>query len=565
MQKSNKLYRKALALLALAAGGGWAIHAYSEAATPLSEHAQSLPVPTTGNIITSAPSSWSKVSAHTSVKTTTQTTIEVVSKTENHQPVAEVSHSFESSLTDEDLQQQDDSTAPNQASERQQPATHQQPRSQAQHTATIAGAERPSADNIEVRLEAIKYGAGGENQPPRVNAEIQRQLQSMVDKWAFTQDMPAYYRLPIDALFDDPDGDPLTTRAAISIAGMHVINSPLLNIQGVPTTSTAQPELVIEARDNHHGSDDAAWVKARFKLDPIEHLPSDERHPLVGDTLYRLEAGPYLAGVYYNYDVVYCEAWQLRHGIVYFASADNKTHCPMDVQLQEIGQYTITKNNDVVITSTTSQLNAPQRWVVKKEYDSSQQLGVKNLFTTVYDGKHIESYTLQKNKSAMEARLNVKTGESAFQMQMFDYLFPQPDGSYVHGIAGNYIFDYGQPLPYTRFDSDLNLQSSTINLSCDQLLRYWQSSVLAGVGETGDIISTSVSPTNNAPIDCGEAFHPGWKKNYVYMNLEYQNYDFFVPGEIYSYVLKPKPEYAALVETFKINLHYNSPLATDGI
>ena len=36
-------------------------------------------------------------------------------------------------------------------------------------------------------------------------------------------------------------------------------------------------------------------------------------------------------------------------------------------------------------------------------------------------------------------------------------------------------------------------------------------------------------------------------------------YDEFVDGGIYSYILKPKPEYAHLVEEFKVNLIYHAP------
>lgn len=548
-----------LLLLTLVTGGLWFYHAHSGAAISSSKQEQSVSQLSTSTSLTASIASSGQANSSRLSRPATSPATATAPKTDKHQP-AEVINPFESLTAAAGSQDQSDKTDPN----KMQQQIQQPEQAQSQISATIAGTELSSTNNIEVRLEAIKHGMGGDNLPPKVNAEILRQLQRMVDKWAFTQDIPAYYILPIEALFDDPDGDPLTTRASISISGMQVINSSQLKIQGIPTASVAQPQLIIEARDDHHGVDDAAWAKAIFTLDPIEHQPSDERHPLVGETLYRLKASPLLAGVYYNYDVVYCEAWQLHNGIVYFAAADNKTRCPTNTQLQEIGQYTIHTNNDVVITSTTSQLNAPQRWIMKKEYDSSQQLGVKNLFTTVYDGKHIESYTLQKNKSAMEARLNVKTGESTFQMTMFDYLYPLADGSYVHGIAGNYIFDYGDTYTSSRFDSDLNLQSSSTNLTCDQLLRYWQSSVLAGVGETGDIISTSVSPINNAPIDCGEAFNPDWQKTYVYLNLEYQSYDYFVPGEIYSYVIKPKPEYAHIVEAFKINLRYHSPLASDG-
>ncbi|MGR5063429.1 hypothetical protein [Photobacterium sp. DNB22_13_2] len=417
------------------------------------------------------------------------------------------------------------------------------------------------ASNIEVRLEDVNLEAAGGNHKPRVNPAVLKQLQATVNQWSFSQEVPARYSLSLNGLFTDPEGDALTQQANINIAGLQVSGSNMLMIQGVPQSSVSTPLLRLAARDDYHGTSQAAWANVSLSLPAVELLTEESLHPLEGKTLYRLETTQLLAGVYYNYEVVYCEAWRFIDGIAYFAASDNRTQCPLDVQLQEIGYYDFDENNDLVVNSNAEGMRQ-QRWKLKKEYPSTLQPGVTNYFTTVYGNSGSETYTLQASKSAMEARLNIRTGEYVYQMRFFDYLYPQANGQYVLGQIGNYIYDRSvMNDPHVVMDSDLNMQSWLTDLSCAQLLPYWQSNTLAGQGETGDIISESDNPwgDNLDPIQCGVVRHPDWLKDYVYMGLHYSDYDIFVPGEIYSYVLKPKPELAHIVEEVKLNLHYHEP------
>ncbi|MGF1688760.1 hypothetical protein L4C36_19090 [Photobacterium japonica] len=411
---------------------------------------------------------------------------------------------------------------------------------------------------MSIREEYIDYDTSGTNYPPQINPAVHSQLQKIVDNWAFSQDMPVRYTLPIDNLFTDPEGDPIRLRAYLSIPGVQVSpTSSTLRVQGIPQTLVAFPSLVIEAQDNQHGNQ--PWVSAYFTLRPMQTPADKVPHPLEGETLYRLETTYGLADTYYSYEVVYCEAWRFKDGLVYFAAANTQTHCPMNSHLQEIGEYTVDDKKDLIVTSTSSQLNGQQRWNVKWIYDSWYREGVKNFFTTVYAGKHVESYTLQRSRSAMEARLNVQTGQYPFQMQMFDYLVPLSNGQFLQSFAGNYIYLYGPHDEYQGLDSDWNLHSPLRDLACENVLPFWQSNVLAGEGETGDIISSSADPWSSAPIHCGVHYRDDWQRNYVYFGLQYHRYDYFVPGNIYSFIIRPKPEYAHIVEEFKINLRYHNP------
>ncbi|XAW89594.1 hypothetical protein ABDK09_07760 [Vibrio sp. CDRSL-10 TSBA] len=42
-------------------------------------------------------------------------------------------------------------------------------------------------------------------------------------------------------------------------------------------------------------------------------------------------------------------------------------------------------------------------------------------------------------------------------------------------------------------------------------------------------------------------------------DLEYSEYDIPLEGEIYTYILRPRPEYTQWLETLKINLIYHQP------
>ncbi|MBN8124839.1 hypothetical protein J0J18_24410, partial [Vibrio vulnificus] len=80
---------------------------------------------------------------------------------------------------------------------------------------------------------------------------------------------PIHYALNIDQLFIDADDDFLTLTVRINVPGLKARNLGTVQILGTATKAVAQPQLMIAARDDHHGSDDQAWVKAYFDLPAI--------------------------------------------------------------------------------------------------------------------------------------------------------------------------------------------------------------------------------------------------------------------------------------------------------
>lgn len=399
-----------------------------------------------------------------------------------------------------------------------------------------------------------------DNGKPIINLSIEQQLQTIIYGWELTQNSPINYSLSLEQLFEDPEGDLLTTRIWLESAnGLNVLNQGQIMLQGAPEQTDTTTYLAVSARDDYHGEDDHAWVTTRFELPMVIEKQNDTEHPLIGDIVYRLETTQQLNGIAYTYEVVYCEAFQFVDGEVLYASSNNMRLCPENSALKKVGSYHI--SDDSLIVSAN---DARQIWTTKKVYSSQVHQDTQNYFTTVYDGKQFESYTMQKNKRAMETRLNVTTGEHKFQMVMFDYLFPITGKGYVLGVAGNYIYDYSAlgESEFEGMDSDLNMKIETQDLYCDHLHQFWYSSILAGPGEFTDIVSSSVDPFNpDIPLHCGEWYDPNWQRTYTYFGLEYQDYDIFQQGEVYSYVLKPHPQFADRVEELKINLIYHQPKA----
>lgn len=398
------------------------------------------------------------------------------------------------------------------------------------------------------------------NGKPIINLSVEQQLQTIIYAWDLAQNTPINYSLSLEQLFEDPEGDLLTTRIWLENAnGLNVLNQGQIMVQGAPERADITTYLAVAARDDHHGEEDHAWVTTRFELPIITEEEDDSEHPLVGDIVYRLETTQQLNGIAYTYEVVYCEAFQFLEDDVFYAASNNMRTCPETTALKKVGHYQI--SDDSLIVSANG---ARQIWTTKKVYPSKVHIGTDNYFTSVYDGKQFESYTMQKNKRSMEARLNVNTGEHEFQMIMFDYLFPIAGKGYVHGFAGNYIYDYSvfNPDMFEDVDSDLNMKIHTQDLYCSDIHRYWYSSILAGPGEFTDIVSSSVDPNNpEQPLHCGEWYDPQKQIIYSFFGLEYQDYDIFQVGEVYSYVLKPHPQFADRVEEFKINLIYHQPKA----
>ncbi|MDA0150046.1 hypothetical protein [Vibrio sp. LaRot3] len=404
-----------------------------------------------------------------------------------------------------------------------------------------------------------------QNSKPEVNHPVLQQLQYIANQWVFVAGSPTRYQLNIGELFIDPDNDLLSLKASLSNSDFTLSSSgSTLTLSGQPQAESQPAILSISAKDSYHGEDDDAWVTAKLYL-PANGLPILASHPLEGTTLYRLETTHNLAGQNTLYEVVYCEAFKLTNHNVYFAAATNKTQCPSDEQLELIGEYEVEGNN-IILTSTQSHFDAKQTWTLNKQYPSEQHHEVENYFVSVDSGSHLESYTMQKSKAAMEMRINGVTGQHQFQFEWFDYLLPTNQEEYLITQVGNYIYDKKSSVSGPNgetTDSDLNIQNvNGLNLSCNQIARYYTNGVLAGPGRYGiDIISTNEPSNPNFSVDCLEYTSNGVTgQQSLAFDLNYLPYDEFLAGEVYSYVLKPKPQYASQVEELKLNLIYSEPI-----
>ncbi|MEA5296657.1 hypothetical protein ACJO15_04020 [Vibrio parahaemolyticus] len=398
------------------------------------------------------------------------------------------------------------------------------------------------------------------NSKPIINLSVEQQLQTIIYGWELTQNKPISNSLSLNQLFEDPDGDLLTTRIWLENAnGLQVLNQGQIVVQGAPEEIDQTTYLAVAARDNHHGEEDYAWVTTRFELPVVKEEQNNTDHPLVGDIVYRLETTQNLGGIAYAYEVVYCEAFQFENEEVYFAASNNKRLCPEKGALKKVGHYKI--SDDSLIVSANG---ARQIWTTKKVYPSQVHKETQNYFTTVFDGKQFESYTMQKNKQSMEKRINAPTGRYLYQISFFDYLLPRPNGDYLVAEIGNYIYHHGTQVigPHGEsIDSDLNLRTYNPNLYCADVAIWYGSHVIAGQGDYQvDIISDPNPYDPTYLIDCYEYIsNPTTRQQSLAFDLSYSPYDELLDGEVYSYILRPKPELADRVEEFKINMIYHNP------
>jgi hypothetical protein len=170
---------------------------------------------------------------------------------------------------------------------------------------------------------------------------------------------------------------------------------------------------------------------------------------------------------------------------------------------------------------------------------------------------------MQKSRAEMERRLTAVTGQKQFQLTKFDYLLPLPDDQYLPIEVGNYLYDYGHQVvgPNSEtVDSDLNLVAPQHNLSCAQIAKWYQMDVVGGLGEYGiDIISSSDRTIPDHNVECVE-FQSNSVTGRISIAFDgaYTPYDKFAEGEIYSYILRPYPQYAERLEELKINMIYRS-------
>ncbi|MEH0761506.1 hypothetical protein H4F20_17635 [Vibrio sp. 16] len=400
--------------------------------------------------------------------------------------------------------------------------------------------------------------ASRENSPPFIVEEEYQRLLTLINQWPLTVGEPTQLKLNISNLFDDPDNDLLATRISLNLSGMSLSGGPILTISGTPA-STSNPSLTISARESAQFEEN--WISARFAL-PLHDRLAHAQHPLEGDILYRLETTHELNGQFTLYEVVYCQAFQFTQQEVYFAASNNKTSCPTESQLQKIGSYYL-DGDKLIMASQLSSLDADQIWALKHQYSSNVSPEVSNYLVAVDNGRQFESYTMQKSRAEMERRLTAVTGQKQFQLTKFDYLLPLPDDQYLPIEVGNYLYDYGHQVvgPNSEtVDSDLNLVAPQHNLSCAQIAKWYQMDVVGGLGEYGiDIISSSDRTIPDHNVECVE-FQSNSVTGRISIAFDgaYTPYDKFAEGEIYSYILRPYPQYAERLEELKINMTYRS-------
>lgn len=410
-----------------------------------------------------------------------------------------------------------------------------------------------SGDLTQTYISSNQNNDATNNGKPIINLAVEQQLQTIIFGWELTQNNPINYSLGLDQLFEDPEGDLLTTRIWLENAnGLSVLNQGQIMLQGAPKAFDQTTFLAVSARDDHHGSEDHAWVTTRFELPAVIEEQNNTEHPLIDGIVYRLESTTLLGGKKFEYEVVYCEAFQFIDDDVFYAAANNKTRCPEENELKKVGSYQISDDSLIVQTNRTQQI-----WTTKKVYTSRVHKETKNYFITVFDNNRFESYTMQKNKRSMEERLNVNTGKDLEHFTLFDLLIPT-EGGYRHTLANNYIFDrrFAQGDEYyDGFDSDLNISAPNSDFFSHEMCQFWDASIVAGEGMFNDIVSYSNNThCATAPIPSAYAF--------VYFNNDYHANDVFLHGEAYSYILRPLPKYASEVEELKLNMIYHDPLGT---
>lgn len=398
------------------------------------------------------------------------------------------------------------------------------------------------------------------NRKPEVNLATQQSIQNEINKWVFTESSPVNYSLDISGLFEDPDGDLLTTQITVDQPSFSVSGSfGNIQVQGTPKISNPPTQLIIRAKDSHHGFEDNAWVSTAFQLPGVNvGLEEDTQHPLIGHTWFRLETTNNLAGKNYNYEVVYCEAFKFINDEVFFATSKTLTTCPQEKDLRLVGNYHVSEG-DLIATSSLSPFDSDMTWRIIEEYPDSPKYSTAYV-ASVLTGKHYETYTLGSSRSQIEQRINTITGQYSLQMTPHDYMYLAKNGRYYLGVIGMHLSNYQQSNPSHPdvMDGDLNIQSKNTNVLCRDLLYDFVHISVAGKGVYGDIIGQTVGE-DNAPIECDEVNVPQWQKLYSFFDVDFLSFDEFKDGEIFSIILRPRAEFAHKVEEIKMNVKYVTP------
>lgn len=403
---------------------------------------------------------------------------------------------------------------------------------------------------------------GSENRKPQLNQEVYQSLDDAIAGWELVNGVPINYSLAINNLFEDPDNDLLSIRVELSLSGVSAQLNGNLNIKGTPRVSELTPQLILSAKDSYHGDDEQAWTHARFSLPEIESglLLS---HPLEGDVIYRLESSQNFRDQHTLYEVVYCEAFKFVNQEAFYAKANSKTRCPEEDQLNKIGSYVV-EDDKLILSSNQSAFHAEQTWTLNHQYASKHLPDTTNYFVAVESNQNTESYTMQKQKESMEARINQVTGELRFQVKFHDYLLPKGDSDYQIVQLGTYLYDHKTETAGPNgetVDSDLNIHAYGQNLSCSMLAHWYESGVVSGLGEYDiEIISTNIPLQPNHSVECFEYVSDNQTGQLsLNFNSNFSQYEKFVEGEVYSYILRPKPQFADKVEELKLNMVYRNP------
>ncbi|ROV61383.1 hypothetical protein EGH82_05165 [Vibrio ponticus] len=395
------------------------------------------------------------------------------------------------------------------------------------------------------------------NLAPEINLTVFQAIQAELNQWSLTLNSPINKSINLNGLFVDPDNDLLSYRAEIRAPDLKISGYPAVQISGV-ISHLSEINLLVAANDGYQQQ----WTEANFTL-PTPTIPTNASHPLEGETLYRLVSSYELNNKIYDYEVVYCQAFKFNNQEVFFASANNKHSCPEEEQLNKIGHYQII-GNELTVTSSLSAFDAQQTWQVIKKYSSAIYSDTTNWLTSIMSKGKTELYTLQDNRAISEKRLNSLTGEFVFQLTPFDYLLPTGNDEYLHTKIGLYVYDYQTETvgPHNEtVDADLNMHAiDTVNLSCKMVAPLFEDAILAGPGDYGIDIISSVQPSAPYSINCLEFIrHPVTGGVSLAFDLNFTPYEQFLHGQKYSYVLKPPHYLTNKVEPIKLNLLYRTP------
>ncbi|EEX39457.1 hypothetical protein [Vibrio furnissii] len=393
------------------------------------------------------------------------------------------------------------------------------------------------------------------NQPPELNQQAYQRISEDMATWQLSTTDSAHYQINIDDLFRDPEGDLITYRVSINSRSLKLALAQSLTLNGLVEPDLSAVTVLIEANDDHHQED--AWQSVSFTLANIDVEEQQDSQQLENKYLYRIHTTRELGGKRYDFDVLYCEGFYLDHGTVLYAMSQSRLTCPTPSDFKKVGYYQRrTQDIDFDLDSNTF-----MRWTFRQSYTARMGSGT-NFLVTSYNGDRYETDTLMDVPAAAEARLNVTTGQYLYQTSRFDYLMLNEQHHYYWVSMMNYIYNrrLDNPDYYQPADSDLNITAEVGNLSCRQFEPYFAFSSLTGMTEYQQTLMVfSGDYYGNYPPACFEYQNPQRLTN-LSSDLEYSEYDIPLDGEIYTYILRPRPEYAHLLETFKINLIYRQPV-----